>query len=149
MATLNEMKKRLKEAANLERIDIIKGDKNQVLIDLNGDGEPEAALIDTTDNGNADLLALDLTGDHKFNLFLDDTDDNAFPDVAYIDRKGDGNLQLLHTGEEVRDKIHARLVKNYGVLTDPSAPTEDLHDALQDLADTIKEIKKIRGKLSE
>ena len=49
MATLNEMKKRLKEAANLERIDIIKGDKNQVLIDLNGDGEPEAALIDTTD----------------------------------------------------------------------------------------------------
>ena len=109
MATLNEMKKRLKEAADLDKIGICKGESNKVMIDLNGDGEPEAALIDTNDSGNADLLALDVTGDHKFNLFLDDTDENSFPDVTYIDRNGDGNLQLMHFGEEIKETPYAAL----------------------------------------
>lgn len=144
MATLNELKERLEEAASLKKIGVCGGEKNQVLIDLNGDGQPEAALIDTTDSGSADLLALDLTGDHKFNLYLDDTDDNAFPDVAYIDKKGDGNLQLLHIGESVRDNLHGKLVKIYATLTDPSTEAVELHDALYDLGRAIDDIKKAR-----
>ena len=144
MATLNELKERLEEAASLKKIGVCGGEKNQVLIDLNGDGQPEAALIDTTDSGSADLLALDLTGDHKFNLYLDDTDDNAFPDVAYIDKKGDGNLQLLHIGESVRDNLHGKLVKIYATLTDPSTEAVELHDALYDLGHVIDDIKKSR-----
>lgn len=144
MATLNEMKKRLEEAADLDKIGICKGESNKVMIDLNGDGEPEAALIDTNDSGNADLLALDVTGDHKFNLFLDDTDENSFPDVTYIDRNGDGNLQLMHFGEEIKDKLQARLVRIFVALTDPSADAEKLHEALEDLAASVREIKRAR-----
>lgn len=144
MATLNEMKKRLKAAAELDRIGICKGESNKVMIDLNGDGEPEAALIDTNDSGNADLLAIDLTGDHKFNLFLDDTDENAFPDVSYIDRKGDGNLQLWQVGEEVRNKIHARLVRIFAALIDPSADSKKLHESLLELAECVDEMKSMR-----
>ena len=69
MPTLKQMKKKLKEAAEMEKVSIIKGDNHQILIDLDGDGQAEAALIDTTGRDTPDLLALDLTGDHKFNLF--------------------------------------------------------------------------------
>ena len=144
MATLNEMKKRLKEAADLDKIGICKGESNKVMIDLNGDGEPEAALIDTNDSGNADLLAIDISGDHKFNLFLDDTDEDAFPDVSYIDRKGDGNLQLVQVGEEIRNKIHARLVRIFAALIDPSTDPKKLHDKLVELADCVNEMKSMR-----
>lgn len=146
MAALKEMKKKLKEASEMERINICKGESDRVLIDLNGDDEPEAALIDTTGNGEADLLALDLTGDHKFNLYLDDTDDNKFPDVLYMDAKGDGNYQLIGVGEESRGKLHEKLVKIYSVLTDEGADADALSDALHELAKIVKEIKDRRAK---
>ena len=143
MATMNETKKKLEEASKLERIKITKGGKDKILIDLNGDGEPEAALIDTTGSGRADLLAIDLTGDHKFNLFLDDTDDNNFPDVVYVDKKGDGNIQLLGAGEDdLSNQMHRRLIKVFAVLTDRDAEEENVHDALQELAKCVEEIQK-------
>lgn len=141
MATMKETKKRLAEASELDKIKIIKDGDDKIVIDLNGDNAPEAALIDTTGNGEPDLLALDLTGDHKFNLYLDDTDDNNYPDVAYIDKKGDGNIQLLSVGEDVEGKYHEKLVRIYGILTDDEASAEDLSDALHDLAKTVREIK--------
>ena len=143
MATMNETKKKLEEASKLERIKITKGGKDKILIDLNGDGEPEAALIDTTGSGRADLLAIDLTGDHKFNLFLDDTDDNSYPDVFYMDKKGDGNIQLLGVGEEeIRSEMGQRLNKIYLCLTDEEADAATVSDALYDLKSAVKKKKK-------
>ena len=141
MATLKEMNKKLAVAAASERINVFKGEKNQILIDLNGDGEPEAALIDTTGNDRADLLAIDVTGDHKFNLFLDDTDDNAFPDVVYIDKKGDGNYQLLGTDEVIKGEIQASLVKIYAALTNDESDEDKLSDTLHDLAKVVKKLR--------
>lgn len=144
MATLNEMKKRLTEATEVEKIGICKSEKDRVLIDLNGDGEPEAALIDTIGDGEADLLAIDATGDHKFNLFLDDTDDNQFPDVVYIDKKGDGNYQLLGVGEEIKGGVHKDLVKIYAELTKEDATPEELSEALHALAKVVAKIMKYK-----
>ena len=141
MPTLKQMKKKLKEAAEMDKITISKGEKNQILIDLDGDGKPEAALIDTTDSDGADLLALDLTGDHKFNLYLDDTDNTHFPDVVYVDKNGDGNLQLASEGDCLKNDIHAKLVKIYNTLVDEESDTEHINKALHELADLIKEIR--------
>ena len=142
MSTMNETKKRLEEASKLERIKITKGGKDKILIDLNGDGEPEAALIDTTNSGRTDLLAIDLTGDHKFNLYMDDTNDNSYPDVFYVDSKGDGNIQLLGIGEErAMNEMGQRLTKIYQSLTDAEAGAEKINEALHDLADAVKKIK--------
>ena len=140
MATLKSTRKRLEEDSKLDRIKISKGEKNQVLIDLNGDGKPEAALIDTTDSGRPDLLAIDVNGDHQFNLYLDDTDDNAFPDVVYMDEKGDGNIHLLKFGEEIENNVHQELVKIFAVLTDDDSETEALNGALHKLSEIVRKM---------
>ncbi len=137
---------KLEKAAEMENMKVYRGDKNEILIDLNGDGGADAALIDTTNSDSPDLLAIDVNGDHKFNLYLDDTDDNSYPDVVYIDKKGDGNIQLLGSGEEIQDKMHLRLVKCYAALTDMDADTEALNEALKKLAACVEEIKKFAAK---
>ena len=139
---IKDVVNKLEKAAALGKIKVFRGDKNKIMIDLNGDGEADAALIDTTGSDMPDLLAIDVTGDHKFNLFLDDTDENNFPDVLYIDKKGDGNIQLLGAGEEVHDRMHSRLIKIFAVLTDRDADEEAIHDALQQLAECVEEIQK-------
>ena len=141
MATMKEMKKRLTDAASIGRINISRAGSDKITIDLNGDGEPEAALIDTNGTGSPDLLAVDLTGDHKFNLYLDDTDENKFPDVMYIDKKGDGNVQLLSIGEEIKDRLHKHLVEIFAVLTDDESPLEEIDKALRDLVNAVKELQ--------
>ena len=141
MATMKEMKKRLTDAASLGRINISRAGSDKITIDLNGDGEPEAALIDTNGTGSPDLLAVDLTGDHKFNLYLDDTDENKFPDVMYIDKNGDGNVQLLSVGEEIKGSFHKKLVEIFAVLTGEDSGAEEINKALHELAKTVKEIQ--------
>ena len=146
MATFEEMKKRLKEAAEKDRINVSRGESNEILIDLNNDNLPEAALIDTTGSNRPDLLAIDATGDHKLNLYLDDTDENEFPDVVYIDRKGDGNIQLLRAGEEITDNVQRELYKVFGVLTTDDFDADSANKALHKLADIVMKIQKVTKK---
>ena len=138
---MKEMKKRLTQAVNIDKIKIEKVGSDKITLDLNADGQPEVALIDTNGTGFPDLLAVDLTGDHKFNLYLDDTDENKFPDVMYIDKKGDGNIQLLSIGEEIKDRLHKQLVEIFAVLTDDETPLEELDKALRDLVDAVKDLQ--------
>ena len=141
MATMKDMKKRLEQAIDIDKIKISKVGNDRIAIDLNADGEPEAALIDTNGTGYPDLLALDLTGDHKFNLYLDDTDENNFPDVMYVDKNGDGNVQLLSIGEEIKGSLHKKLVEIFGVLTSEDSAAEEINKALHELAETVKELQ--------
>ena len=124
---MKEMKKRLTQAVNIDKIKIEKIGSDKITLDLNADGEPEVALIDTNGTGFPDLLALDLTGDHQFNLYLDDTDENKFPDVMYIDKNGDGNVQLLSIGEEIKGRLHKKLVEIFEVLTGEDSSKEEIN----------------------
>lgn len=138
---MKEMKKRLTEAVDLEKIKISKDGNDKIMLDLNADGEPDAALIDTNGTGFPDLLAIDLTGDHKFNLYLDDTDENKFPDVMYIDKKGDGNIQLLGIGEEIKGNVHKQLVEIFAVLTGEDSSKEEINKSLHELAGVVRELQ--------
>ncbi len=141
MATMKGMKKKLSEAAGMYKIKVSKEGKDKILIDLNGDGEADAALIDTMGNGEPDLLALDMTGDHKFNLFLDDTNNNQYPDVIYIDKKGDGNIQLLSIGDESENVYEEKLAKIYSALVSEDTSDEELNAALYELGQAMNELK--------
>ena len=141
MASFKEIKSRLKEATEVKQFSICKSEKDKILLDLNGDGEADAALIDTTMSGKPDLLAVDLTGDHKFNLYIDDTDNNNYPDVIYVDKEGNGNVQLVSEGETVRNENHQKLVRIYGTLTDDESDLQTLHAAMRELWDVIQDIK--------
>lgn len=141
MVNMKEMKKKLTDATAMNKISIFKDGKDKLLIDFTGDGKADAALIDTTGNGEPDVLALDMTGDNKFNLFLDDTDDNECPDVIYIDEKGDGNVQLLSIGEAAENIYQMKLSHIYTVLVDGNTTEEELFAALEELAVTVKELR--------
>ena len=142
MANLRKTKKRLTNAITAAKISILKGEDDRVLIDLDGDGKPDAVLIDTNDTGTPDVLAFDLTGDNKFNLYLDDTGNTEYPNTAYTNEKGDGNIQLLSTGETIKNKSHLKLVKIYATLVNEEASLDDTYDALRSLAKVVREIKK-------
>ena len=135
------MAKRLTQAVNIDKIKIEKVGSDKITLDLNADGEPEVALIDTNGTGFPDLLAIDLTGDHKFNLYLDDTDENKFPDVMYIDKKGDGNIQLLGIGEEIKGNVHKQLVEIFSVLTSEDSSEEEINKSLHELAGVVRELQ--------
>lgn len=146
---IKDVVNKLEKAADMDNIRVFRGDKNKIMIDLNGDGEADAALIDTTGSEIPDLLAIDVTGDHKFNLFLDDTDDNNYPDVIYIDKNGDGNIQLMGAGEdEVKNRIHARLIKVFAALTDRDSEIEADRKALEELQKCVEDIQKHAEKLN-
>ena len=142
MANLRKTKKRLTNAITAAKISILKGEDDRVLIDLDGDGKPDAVLIDTNDTGTPDVLAFDLTGDNKFNLYLDDTDNTEYPDTVYIDEKGDGNVHLLSMGETIKSKSQLKLVKIYATLVSDEATEDETYDALRALAKVVKELQK-------
>ena len=144
MGTLRTAKKRLKAAAKkIEKLNIVSGTVREILVDLNGDKLPDAGLIDTTGDGNIDMIAFDLSGDHEFNLYLADTNQSNNPDVIFMDKNSDGNLQLVGVGDELQNAVVRHTAAVYRVLADSEeASDDDLVEALLALRKVVKEAKK-------
>lgn len=144
MGTLRTAKKKLKAAAKkIEKLNIVSGTVREILVDLNGDKLPDAGLIDTTGDGNIDMIAFDLSGDHEFNLYLADTNQSNNPDVIFMDKNSDGNLQLVGVGDELQNAVVRHTAAVYRVLADSEeASDDDLVEALLALRKVVKEAKK-------
>ena len=54
--------------------------KHEILVDLDGDGKPDFAFIDSTWSNKIDTYAFDTTGNGELNLYIRDTDGNRIPD---------------------------------------------------------------------
>jgi carbon monoxide dehydrogenase subunit G len=68
--------------------------KNEIFLDLNGDGITDFALIDRNHSNKIETIAMDLYGDGEFDLYLIDTDDNGIPDKAEYYKTGDDEPTL-------------------------------------------------------
>ncbi len=104
MGTLRKLKMKMKFDRDWHKT-LVRGGRNEILIDLDGDKEPDVAIMDTTGNGDIDTLAVDLTGDGEFNLYIKDTNGNGIPDLILLDEEGDGNAKVLGMGQDVEDAI--------------------------------------------
>lgn len=113
MGTLRKLKLQMKMDRDLRKI-LVRGARNEILIDVDGDREADVALIDTTGDGDIDTLAVDLTGDGEFNLYFTDTNHNKIPDMILYDEEGDGKLEMLALGKDVEDAL---LAAANGILT--------------------------------
>lgn len=106
MGTLRKLKMKMRLDRDWHKT-LIRGSKDEILIDVDGDKQPDVAILDTTGNGDIDTVAVDLTGDGDFNLYISDTDGNGIPDLVLMDEDGAGDLQVLGMGKEVEDAVLA------------------------------------------
>lgn len=104
MGTLRTVKRKMKLDKDLRKT-ILRSAKDEILIDVDGDGLADAALMDSTGDGNIDTLAVDLTDDGEFNLYFHDSDGNNIPDMVLLDEDGDGILDYAAIGKEVEDAM--------------------------------------------
>lgn len=62
MGTLRKVKLVAKLDKDLRKM-LVKGGRNEILVDLDGDKEADIMLSDTSGDGNIDTIVADLTGD--------------------------------------------------------------------------------------
>lgn len=104
MGTLRSVKRKMKFDKDWRKT-LIRSAKDEILIDLDGDGQPDLALMDSIGDGDIDTLAVDLTGDGEFDLYFHDSDNNGLPDMVFLDSDGDGYIDLVGVGPEVEEKL--------------------------------------------
>lgn len=147
MGTLRKLKTKMRFDKDWHKT-LVRGARNEILIDLDGDKEADIAIMDTTGDGDIDTVAVDLTGDGEFNLYFSDTDHNGIPDMVLLDAEGTGDLELLGIGKDVEAAMieAARTVEAMIVAGDYIA--EELEHALDALDRDVKaarrELKKRR-----
>ncbi len=103
MGTLRKVKFKMKMDKDFRKT-LVRSAKDEILIDMDGDGEPDIALMDSTGDGDIDTLAVDLTGDGEFDLYFHDSDGNGLPDLVLLNSEGDGTVEVLGFGPEVEKR---------------------------------------------
>ena len=147
MGTLRKLKLKMRLDRDWHKT-LIRGSKDEILIDVDGDKQPDVAILDTTGNGDIDTVAVDLTGDGDFNLYISDTDGNGIPDLVLMDEDGTGDLRVLGMGREVEDAVLAAAnAVRLAVLTGDylSAALDEALDRLDhEVKLARKQLKKLR-----
>ena len=141
MGTLRKTRTKLRLDRDLRQM-LVRGSRDEILLDLDGDKQADIALIDDDRDGDLDTFALDLTGDGQFNLYLVDTDHNHIPDAILFDREGDGDMELLALGEEVEAAILSAAQELYISLLAEEYLAQDLDAALRELEKEAREARK-------
>lgn len=139
MRTLKKLKLELKLDKNL-RHTLLKGTRNEILIDLDGDKEADLAFIDSTGNGNIDTLAIDLNGNGEFDLYFLDKNQNNVPDT--IVKMENEEPVVLASGDEVEQMIVDTINTIYALIDLKDLVVADLDKALDELYKEIKRVKK-------
>lgn len=147
MGTLRKLKLKMKADRDFRKT-LVRGSRNEILIDIDGDQQPDVALMDTTNDGDVDTIAIDLSGNGEFDLMVKDTDHNGIPDLILFDTDGDGEMKEIASGVEVEDTVIAAInaVSTAIALGEYAAQVlDDRLDALdQEIRRARKELKKLR-----
>ena len=97
----------------------------EIYMDLNGDGKPDFAFIDSscdlTGEGKIDTFAIDLGKDGEFDLYLKDSDGNWISDAIYYFEDGQSELTAM-SDESQKKIIEKHLRKPAGVIVAAITP---------------------------
>lgn len=143
MGTLRKVKRKMKSDNDFRKA-LVRSAKDEILIDIDGDGQADIALMDSVGDGDIDTLAVDLTGDGEFNLYFHDSDANGLPDLVLLDSEGNGeNIEVLGFGPEVEKRMimRAHAIMAMLDLEDYASATLDAEmDALQKELDEARKL---------
>ena len=146
MGTLRTVKRKMKLDKDLRKT-ILRSAKDEILIDVDGDGLADAALMDSTGDGNIDTLAVDLTEDGEFNLYFHDSDANGVPDMVLLDEDGDGVLDYAAIGSEVEEAMISIANDILTMLALGDYITEKLDEEFDELEKELKNARRALKKL--
>ena len=147
MGTLRTVKTKMKLDKDLRKT-ILRSAKDEILIDVDGDGMADVALMDSTGDGNIDTLAVDLTEDGEFNLYFHDSDANGIPDMILLDEDGDGVLDYAAIGKEIEDAMISAANDVLTMLSLGDYVAEKLDEELDALEKELKAARRELKKLS-
>ena len=138
MGTLRIIKSKMREDQEWSKT-LLRSAKDEILIDVDGDGMADVALMDSTGDGDIDTLAVDLTGDGEFNLYFHDSDANGIPDVVLLDSDGDGILDLAEYGPGVEDLMISAAAAILDMMTAGDYIAAELDKELEELDAQLRE----------
>lgn len=107
---LGSFKKTLKsfpQTANM----IMPSAKNEIFLDLNGDGLADFAFISSKNDNNIDMFAIDTTDSGEFDLYLTDTDGNGIADDVCFYSDGSDEPDMSYGGQELEEELTASTMK--------------------------------------
>ena len=110
MGSLRQLRFAMKTDKEIRKM-MVRGNRNEILLDIDGDSQPDIAIQDINHDGNIDRLAFDTTGEGYYDFFIDDTDNNGIPDhiFTFIDG-GDNEMDKV---EEIVCVVTLRLSKKH------------------------------------
>lgn len=145
MGNLRKIKRKMRLDRDLRKT-LIRSAKDEILIDVDGDGSPDVALMDSTGDGDIDTLAVDLTGDGEFDLYFHDSDANGIPDMVFLNSEEDGAIELVGVGPEVEEAMVMAAQVVFAQMALEEYVTELLDSALDELQAQIDAARKeLRG----
>ncbi len=138
MGTLRQLKSFMKKDEEFHEL-LVRSDRHEILLDLDGDGVPDIGLLDVSRNGDVDAIAMDLTGNGEFNFYLIDHDGNGIPDEIAYYRDGDDVPVKSVFGRTVETKVAQSAVRIHSLLSAVDLVADDILDALEELESFIAE----------
>ena len=105
--TINEVRAKISGKPAAAKM-VMPSARNEIYLDLNGDGKAEFAMIDATGDftgeGNVTTFALDLGSDGEFDLYMTDTDGNWVGDEIIYFKDGESK-PVIKTHPEKSGKM--------------------------------------------
>lgn len=145
MGTLRKAKLAIKTDHDLRQL-LLRGGRNEILLDLDGDKEADVVLLDSNGDGNIDTFGADVYGTGDFNLYIEDTDHNGVPDTILVDEEGTGDFETLASGAEVEANMIEAAQKLAILIEAKEIIAEELDQRLKEMD---KEIRRARIELAK
>ena len=143
MGTLRKVKLAIKTDKDLRRL-LLRGGRNEILLDLDGDKEADIVLLDSNGDGDIDTFGADVLGTGDFNLYIEDTDHNGILDTIVVDKEGMGDFEVFASGQEVEANMIEAAKRLALLIEAKEVIAEELDRALQEMD---KEIRRARIEL--
>ncbi len=143
MSVTSNLRKYLKSNPEIAKF-LMPGTKNEILLDLNGDGKMDFAFMDTTGNGMPETFALDKTGSGELNLYYYDSDGNGKADTVLYYPDGQDVPTFSRISKESEERIEKALGGMRAAMKSNDA--EEIKKCLFGIRDHIDEAAKTFGK---
>ncbi len=134
---IRKAKKYIKADPELRKM-LVRSGRNEIMLDLDGDGAADVCISSENKGKKIDTLAVDLSGNGEFNLYLHDADGNGIPDtILWVDDDSE-EAEVLAVGSEVEQGLVDIAVRISSLLSAEEFLNEEFGVSLVDLAQYLK-----------